>query len=353
MKYQQFVKSLFILALVGGITGIFFKIYQYKYYNPLFTESRTPKRFFWISANFMADSIQILRDHHTEIDMVSPTWYGLCENGSISNSYENTNETFAQMQEIISLCTQHKIGLHPLIFKGENIYLRGILENSTKQTIFIQSILEASKKYGFDGINLDFEGVDLDLREEYTQMFQNLKIALGTDFLLSIAAPAKESDSFDTWAGWCDYRALGNIADMFMIMTYDEHGGWTGPGEVASLSWVQRVTAYAVDVISLEKLYIGIPAYGYDWSNDSTWQNWGFGYGFFVDQQTKYGGTTTRTTDGFEVRYEYIDGNGNSHLAYYCDATSVRAKESFLSHYPIGGYCYWHLSSGDPAYFMT
>jgi len=231
--------------------------------------------------------------------MVSPTWYQLAENGSVFNSYEYENDTYAQMQEIIALCDQYNIGLHPLIFKGNNAYLRGILENSTKQSIFIQSLLDASKKYGFEGINLDFEGVDLDLREEFTIMFRNLKTALGTEFQLSIAVP--ESDSMDSWAGWCDYRSLGSIADMFMIMTYDEHGGWTGPGEVASLSWVKRVTAYAVNVIPLQKLYIGIPAYGYDWSNDTNWDNWGFGYNFFDEQQAKFGGTTTRTTDGFDT----------------------------------------------------
>jgi len=61
-----------------------------------------------------------------------------------------------------------------------------------------------------------------------------------------------------------------------------------------------------------------------------------------------YGANPTRTSDGKELFVQYIDAEGYNHTAYYCDATT-KDKETFFSQYPIGGYCYWHLSSGDPA----
>ena len=94
-----------------------------------------------------------------------------------------------------------------------------------------------------------------------------------------------------------------------------------------------------------------IPRYGYDWSENPEWQNWGFGYDFFQNQYEQYGGTRTRLEDGHEIKYEYTDGEGYEHIAYYCDAETTRQKEDFLSQYPIGGYCYWHLASGEEAYF--
>nr|MDO8088311.1 hypothetical protein [Candidatus Sigynarchaeum springense]MDO8117343.1 hypothetical protein [Candidatus Sigynarchaeota archaeon] len=39
------------------------------------------------------------------------------------------------------------------------------------------------------------------------------------------------------------------------------------------------------------------------------------------------------------------------HVAYFCDAETTRQKEASLNRYPIGGYCYWYLGCGDPAYF--
>ena len=66
-----------------------------------------------------------------------------------------------------------------------------------------------------------------------------------------------------------------------------------------------------------------------------------------------YGGTRTRTEDGYEIRYEYTDGEGFEHVAYYCDLKTTLAKEEFLADYPLAGYCYWHMNSGDPAYFET
>lgn len=53
-----------------------------------------------------------------------------------------------------------------------------------------------------------------------------------------------------------------------LVMTYDEHGYVTGPGPVASAKWVDKVIKYTVSVIPQNKVLLGIPAYGFDWTVD-------------------------------------------------------------------------------------
>jgi spore germination protein len=323
----------------------------YFWYNPIFFESRTPQRFFWLSAMFTADSMQVLQDHPDKIDMLSPTWYTLQANGSIYCERASSNGTLQEMEDMLQFCDTHDISVHPLVACSNVTIMRALLETTANQQNFFSSLDIAFDRFAYAGINIDFEGIPDDLRDEFTIFFVNLATQLNDSRVLSIDVPAMTGDTTSGWAGWCDYRALGGIADMVMIMTYDAHGGWTEAGEVAPTSWVRDVMAYATRSIPRAKIYAGIPFYGYDWSTDPAWQNWGFGFSFFEARKALHGGSSTRTGDGREIRLEYIDGSGFSHVCYYCDVETTLAKESFLSRYPIGGYCYWHLSCGDPAFF--
>nr|MDO8117638.1 glycosyl hydrolase family 18 protein [Candidatus Sigynarchaeota archaeon] len=339
------------ICIVAGAAVAPIGIGIYGYYNPWFTEQRTPKHFFWISGLFTADAFQILQLHPDKIDMVSPAWYTLSANGTIESSMGNASETIALMENVTRFCNENGISIHPLVGCGSETALRNLLEHQGTVQQFTNSTVDLLTTSGYDGINIDFEGVPCDLRDEFISFFDALKHALPANKNLSIDVPALESDQQAGWGGWCDYRVLGGIADMFMIMTYDAHGGWSEPGEVAPTSWVQRVLAYAVRAVSLERIYVGIPRYGYDWSDDPGWQNWGFGHAFFMDRHEAFGGTMARTTDGKELLFRYTDAGGFNHTAYFCDVETTRAKQAFLARYPVGGYCYWHLSSGDPRFF--
>ena len=50
-------------------------------------------------------------------------------------------------------------------------------------------------------------------------------------------------------------------------MAYDEHWSSSTPGPVASLPWCERVGAYAISTIPVEKLVMGVPFYGRAWQD--------------------------------------------------------------------------------------
>lgn len=340
------------VLLVAGVAGGVFIIGQHAYLNPFFTESRVPAQFFWIHPLFVNESYQVLQQHHDRIDMVSPVWYHVHDNGSLVDDHAGDPATRDVLLDMVTFCHANNITVHPLVTKGSNEAVRVIVLDPTAREAFITSTVQHLDSTGADGLNVDFEGIDADLRATFPGFYRELRDRLAAiGKVVSIAVPALESDALSGWGGWCDYVAIGAVDGMFMIMTYDAHGGWTGPGEVAPVSWVQRVLAHAVRRVPVGRIFVGIPFYGYDWSEDPAWQNWGFGHGFFVDRQATFGGTTSRTPDGDEVRLEYVDGNGFAHVAYYCDARTTATKIAFLARYPVGGYCYWHLSCGDPAFF--
>ena len=92
--------ALALLLVAVNIAG-FFAYFSYWNYPFLYT-TREPRRFFWLSAMFTSESYQILQDHPGDIDMLSPTWYSLEENGSISCAREQDNATAQEMLDIIN-----------------------------------------------------------------------------------------------------------------------------------------------------------------------------------------------------------------------------------------------------------
>ena len=350
LKSSKNNKIALISVIIFGISGISVGLGYYFYYNPTFSEERDPNKFFWVRWSDGADNV--LDQYHDKIDMISPNWYVLESNGELNYSVDWKAGLVSDHESVLTVCDNNNISVHPMITKGTEENMRALMENSENQVKFFENLTDLFIQYDFDGFNLDFEAVSEDLRDEFNIFFAAMKENITDSKMLSIAVPAKTSDAKTGWSGWCDYETIGEITDMFMIMTYDEHGGWTGPGEVTSFSGLSRCLAYATRVVPLEKIYAGIPRYGYDWSEgDDSWENWGYGFSFFEDKYATYSGTKTRSDDGYEIILEYTDANGYDHICYYADWETTLAKEDFLSKYPIGGYCYWYLTCGDPEYF--
>ena len=68
------------------------------------------------------------------------------------------------------------------------------------------------------------------------------------------------------WAGFHDYARLAPLLDEAVLMCYDLHRRGTVPGPVVSVSWAEENVRHALRHFRPEKLWLGIPAYGYAWT---------------------------------------------------------------------------------------
>ncbi|GBF50346.1 glycosyl hydrolase, family 18 [Leptospira ryugenii] len=153
----------------------------------------------------------------------------------------------------------------------------------------IEAILKEIDLYGWDGIDIDYEGMGCDRKEAFEDFLIELKKKLKEkDKLLSVAIHPKTAiqdtidfkcpglkqnikvDYFESYKGqWThDYEFLGKVADKIKIMAYELYPrgpGFPGPGPQAPLDWIEKILDYALAKIPKEKLYMAIPTYGYDW----------------------------------------------------------------------------------------
>lgn len=213
------------------------------------------------------------------------------------------------------------------------------------------NILSLIKENGFDGVNIDLEGVPPGDRANYNALLVELKeLFRPYGYLLTVSIPAKTADNpYNQWNGAYDYRTVGKTAGLITLMTYDEH--WSGgePGPVASLPWVQQVLDYAVQTIPKERILMGIPAYGYDWSAAGTrtvlWNE--------ADALVaRYGGA--KWDDCYSSPYlVYYDEMGNRHEVWYENKFSLRLKLDLVNSYNIAGIAIWRLGFEDAAFWQT
>lgn len=217
----------------------------------------------------------------------------------------------------------------------------------------IQNVLKVMRDKGFTALNVDFEHLYPEDRERYNQFLREIAPLLKREgYLLSTAlAPKTSGTQTGAWYGGHDYAAHGKVADFVILMTYE--WGWSGgpPMAVAPIPQVRQVLDYAVSVIPREKIMLGVPLYGYDWT-----------------LPYRKGGKFARKIDPVEaeqlalrhaakVQYDetaqaptfrYRDDKGKEHVVWYENERSIQAKFDLVKQYRLRGVSYWVLGDRFP-----
>lgn len=120
---------------------------------------------------------------------------------------------------------------------------------------------------------------------------------------------------------------------------------------VAPLPNVRQVLDYTVTEISPQKVYLGIPNYGYDWplpfvqgvtraqslSNQAA-----------VELAVQHGAVIQYDQTAQSPWFEYTAANGTPHVVWFEDARSMSAKLRLIDEYGLHGAGYWNLMRPYP-----
>ncbi|MBD3192609.1 MAG: hypothetical protein GF308_18355 [Candidatus Heimdallarchaeota archaeon] len=313
------------------------------------SEEAMPKlRFFWDNCSNPKETIPLLTQYYSKIDFYSPVWYVLLENGSIGYS------RYYSPHELLDICNKHHIDVHPLVSnyhngKMDEQIVSSLLNNKTKIDNFIASLNELIGKYNFSGVNIDFEDIPKADKNALLTFLEKVKFGIDPKIILSIDVPFKSIRHRSDWNSAFNYRKIAKIVDFVMVMTYNAHGSWSKPGEIAPISWAKSILSYAQRKIPSEKLFVGIPRYGYDWIFNESWGGKSYSsYSHFVQRLPLT--CSIERTENMEIVFSYRDGK-YLHTCYFCDSTTTIAKEKALEDRLFRGFCYWHLTSGDNNFF--
>lgn len=227
-----------------------------------------------------------------------------------------------------------------------------ILRNPELQETLITNILEVIRAKGYRGINIDFEYVYREDRENYNAFLRRFVARFHPEGLLvsTALAPKDSADQEGLLYEAHDYEAHGNIVDFVILMTYE--WGWAGgePWAIAPINEVREVLDYAVTVIPSEKILMGVPLYGRDW--EIPWQE-----GTFANTISPKEAVHLAARYNVPIQYNetyqspfftYVDENGQRHEVWFEDARSMQAKYDTVKDYNLRGISYWVLGNPFP-----
>lgn len=278
---------------------------------------------------------QSLVREHSVLNGIVPDWYEIWADGAVTGTADPGVVSYAQSKGlwIFPLVEQNS---DPAVFQA-------LFAHPAAEQTAIHNLVDLAQQPGYDGVNLDFEGILPQDGPAFTRFVDRLASALHQrGFYLTLSVPAETStDPGNSWSGAYDYHALGKVADLLMIMAYDDHYADGSPGKVAPASWVDAVAEYAVRQVAPQKVVLGVPAYGYDWSSPGTpaaalsfWQ------AAYLDDQ--YDGGRAG------AHFNYTTG-GVTHEVYFDDATTFAHQLAVASALDLRGIAVWRLGLEDPA----
>ena len=140
------------------------------------------------------------------------------------------------------------------------------MNNTELREKVINQILVYAGLYNLDGINIDFENINIKDRDMLTQFIRELApIMKEQGLVLSMDITVKSLS--ENWSLCYDRQELAKAVDYLALMAYDEHWG-SSPvsGSVASIGWVEKGIVQLLELgVPPQKILLGIPFYTREW----------------------------------------------------------------------------------------
>ncbi|MDD4188609.1 MAG: glycosyl hydrolase family 18 protein, partial [Eubacteriales bacterium] len=198
----------------------------------------------------------------TGVDVVSPTWLDTIDaEGSIRNYSD---------KKYIDWAHQNNYKVWALV--TNNFYDPGMthsfLNDLNARDNFIKQILAFSSLYSFDGINIDFENINIEDKDALTQFVREITPLLHEQGLV-VSMDVGVPDGSENYSRCYDLPELGKAVDYIILMTYDQHWS-TSPiaGSVAQYEWVEQRIRRTLEFVPAEKLIMGVPFYIRVWEQN-------------------------------------------------------------------------------------
>jgi spore germination protein len=273
--------------------------------------------------------------HASQITAIAPLWYSIRPDGSLHTLSPNT-------AFVTSWAHAHHVAVYPLVINGYGN--DNMLQNASMMQQDVSALVNLVQSQGYDGLNLDFEGLnnpdETGLNAFAAQLAAGLH-QIGKKLIVSVGPRTSDQNGYHVY----NYRFLGHVADWVDLMTYDDHDNGGPSGPVAPLGWVNSIVQYAVETMPSSKILVGLAGYGYNWSAaGSTEINDAQALALANQYGVNWVGGTVQ-----EPEITYTDQNGVAHTVWFEDAQSEAPKAALVGQDHLGGVALWDLGEENGA----
>lgn len=277
------------------------------------------------------------------MNVISPTWFNVSNEEGMLDS----------RADLAYVERAHELGLevwglfansHPNATEAVEIDEMKLLKDYGNRTNLIRQILQSAREYNLDGVNIDFESLDVEVGPYYIQFLRELAVECrNAGFILSVDnyVPAE-------YNAFYDLEEQGKIVDYVIIMAYDEHYVGSDAGSVASLGFVADAAKNTLAKVPAERVIMAVPFYTRLWKEAKqkdgsvalTSETIGIVAADALLRENKV--STTWQADAGQFYGEYEQG-GTRYRIWLEDEMSIEEKMKVIETSGFAGVAAWRL----------
>ncbi len=281
-----------------------------------------------------------LEAHYQQIGVVYPTYFDCGPAGAVTGRDDPLVTGWAVARGIAVMPR-----LNCQNPKDEN----QILNEPAAQQAMISQLASLCATYGYQGIQIDFEGAAPTERNPFTAFITALAATLHAQGdKLSTVVTAKYYNITSGRAAMYDDAALSVPSDYLFVLDWGLHWATSGPGGLDELPWFKRVAEYTATMPNRSKFILGMPMYGIDWPGAGGAGNPGTPLEFnnITALMSAYGIAPEWNAEAADPHFSYLDPNHVQHNVWYTDQQSVGIRVALADSLGLG-VGLWHLGSED------
>ncbi len=240
-------------------------------------------------------------------------------------------------------------------FSGERAHQ--LFQDQAARGALIENLAQTIASQGFAGVDIDFEYIPPEDAAAYAAFVRDVRARLeppGYTVLVALA-PKTSAEQRGLLYEAHDYRALGEDANNVLLMTYEWGYALSEPMAVAPIDKVEQVVRFATSAIPPDKIFLGIPNYGYDWTlpyvrGQSRART--VGNVQAVEQAIQVGAPIQYDETAQSPHYNYWRDRAE-HEVWFEDARSIRAKLALAGEYRLRGVSIWNIMRYFPQLWLV
>ena len=275
----------------------------------------------------------------TGVNVISPTWYFLADSAGEITSFADA--------DYVKAAHKKNMQVWALISNfSADVDSTTLLASRAARQKVQNYLIGQAQEIGFDGINIDFEGIAQEAGCDYVQFIRELSILCRKNgIILSVDVPVPMD-----FSKYYNREELGNVCDYVIMMGYDEHyAGSDIVGSVASMDFEETGIQNMLTEVSKDKLISAIPFYTRLWYTETLADGTtnvtseAFSMDNIVALLTEKGVTAAYDESTGQQYAEWTDSDGKFCQVWLEDENSIAARAALISKYELSGIAEWVL----------
>lgn len=231
-----------------------------------------------------------------------------------------------------------------VILKDPQI-IHHLLSDPDRRRQHRNEIVTLAATHGFAGVDIDYENLWAVDRDLFSLFIRELAADLKQKgILLSVTVQPKARESRADGPGAADWTSLCQSVDRLQIMLYNLHSRKSGPGPMATPTWIKQILQFAETQCPRERVIPILKVSGMNWGPADVE---GIQYDSALSLVRIHQADILRDPNGNVPYFTFTEG-GSRHTVYYEDAESLMEKIIALDSLGYRDIVFWSLGRQDP-----